>query len=539
MNSRRYRLAGVYGDKRDRIAFAQWSLERLRGAEPCVVLASCAEAELLARSGDAVISGSDGKLVAEAVSLWTRERRPLTEFVPDVARICAGAGDFVDVLAPKEYHSRIGGDMYWYNSASAVLRDLYDCAACDCFAASGVELGENPPENEEDDSEDAGEESGAEDEIEDEIEDDFDFDIEGSPTSPDRGESLPELIPGVSLIPASLSAKMLKIAFLLTSHTPYDRRTSDKIEESRKFLRRWPERYTRAMRALVVDNAPTTAGSIMSLVTSSMQALSPFGRPVSPAENIVGDLPKDFRQAVFVLSDTFRTEESGAVAVAACVRLLGGRVDGSVRVFVVSGRDYDVARTSRASVTLLNDSATDKAGRADCHIFLPGQHSLFETLVDEKSAYLLRRLPVEEPKNLEFGECLIFQAGEWSFRDDVLPEMPGETVSVRVERASGSDAWMEGHAHRWLEHRRTEAVRRRKEAEEAARRREEVERERQERLKAWGEDAEESEKTRQERPRTEWDDLLDEAFRSGLLEDAEGDEEKKKKNKGDEERKSA
>lgn len=505
MDDRRYRLAGVYGDKRDRLAYAQWALERLRGVEPCVALASCAETEYLARSGDALISGCAGRLTAETVSLSTGERRPLTEYVPDVARICAGAGEFVDVLAPREYHSRIGGDMYWYNAAASVLRDVYDCAVCDCFAAEDGR------------DENAGEAGNgcAADGTTNGSDERKDIKEENAGTAAGSGEDVFPSRPvsalsrgpmaGVGLVPLPLDANVLRIVTELGAHVPGERRTTEKMRAADSFLRRWPEEYTRGMRVMVVENAPNTAGSIMSIASSAVRPLEPFSVKPSSGTHIVGRLPDDFRGVVFVLSDTFRTDDSAPVAVAACVRLIGGRLGENARVFVLSGRDYDVARSSRASVTLLNDAAVDKAGRADCHIFLPGRHSLFETFVDEKNAHLLRRLPVEEPKNLEYGECLVYRGGEWSYRDDVLPEMPGETVSVRVERSSDSDdSWMREHAERRLEHGRKEAERLRKEGEEDAlckermRRAREMERAREEAERRW-EESREAERAKKER----------------------------------------
>ena len=107
---------------------------------------------------------------------------------------------------------------------------------------------------------------------------------------------------------------------------------------------------------------------------------------------------------------------------------------------------------------------------------------------------------------------------------------------MHVERQAESDGWMKEHARRWLEHRRIEAVRRRREEKEKARREAEMKK-RSESLRLWGETEEETPKTpsEAERPRGEWDDLLEEA----LAEEDKRDEKKSGEDSEKGERKSA
>ena len=114
--------------------------------------------------------------------------------------------------------------------------------------------------------------------------------------------------------------------------------------------------------------------------------------------------------------------------------------------------------------------------------------------------------------------------------------MPGETVSIRIERETESEDWMKGHARNWLEHRRIEAIRRRREEKEKARQEAEMKK-RSESLRLWGEAEEDASQTppEKERPRGEWDDLLEEA----LAEEDKRDEKKSGEDSEKGERKSA
>ena len=419
MDGGKYRLAGVYGDRMDRMAYAQWSLERLRGSEPCVVLASCAERVSGAIRGRGDFR-CDGRLVAETVSFSTGAAS--SDAVRSGRRPHLRGAGTSSTSSRRGYHNRIGGDMYWYNAATGVLQDIYDCAVCERAAASveGPTTPFRPPRRIQARGRGRvrlrrafrGRPPGTYSTR---------TKVRGALLRRSSGEGLPRN-PRRRRSQARLAERGNRKNRLGSPRTcrPTDgRATAERPEVPSLLAGQVHQEHAEHGRR----NAPATAGAVMSIVTSAVLALEPFVRSRPSGSNVVEELPMGFKGRRFVFPTHFgRTSRDRWPRPPAP----GCSAAASERACASSSSREGLRRRAdiRASVTLLNDSALDKAGasRLPRVSSRPARPFRFFRRRTERASGAPPPGGAEESR-IRRVPCL--PGGEWSYRGDVLPEMPG------------------------------------------------------------------------------------------------------------------